>query len=118
MSPALTLLHACDRVDISFAFIKSHKNPPKHLRNDIFARLSQGALHDLDEADTTAVEELAAIAKRAEVDPVTPQIKENCKKARDELGERLLGHYMEILGRPGSVLSKASCTFACKHSFR
>ena len=111
MSPELSLLHACDKADISFSFIKSHKNRPKHLRNDIFARLSQGALNDIDEADKNAIAALTAITL-AEYHPADGQSKVDSKKAKDELGDRLLEQYMQILGRPGSILSKSCCTLA------
>ena len=73
------------------------------LNNDIFARLSQSALKDMLEAEELMTTSLAEYERSgSKVD----------KYILDTLGDDLLDKYMNILGRPGSFISRAYCALA------
>lgn len=90
-------MHACDKSQTCFDFIRAHKHPPIHLHRDIFGRLSQSAVAGLTQAEADAAQALSQMEEPKD------------KTVVEAVGVELLDAYMRVLHRPGSIMNKAMC---------
>lgn len=105
------MLHACDVSESCFEFIKGHVCPPKHLHDNIFARLSLSAMESMTEAEQQARQQLDELAVAVGTNGETLS-KQDQKQKMDAIGDDLLAEYMRALNRPASILPKAMCALS------
>ena len=97
---SVTCLNACDKADAPLAFLRSHREAPLHVHTDLFARLSRAALQELEEAEQTMKD--VFVEMELEQEKIDKQVLEAS-------GDELLAKYMQVLNRPGAMVSKSFC---------